>query len=84
MWAEHWVHLKTTNPIESPFATVRLPTKVTKGPGSSAADLAMASNLIEAAQDRWRSVDASQLVALVRAGAVFKYGRLVEIKETAA
>ena len=48
--AEHWVHLKTTNPIESTFATVRLRTKVTKGPGSRAAGLAMAYKLIESAQ----------------------------------
>ena len=48
--AEHWVHLRTTNPIESTFATVRLRTKVTKGPGSRAAGLAMAYKLIEAAQ----------------------------------
>jgi hypothetical protein len=66
--AEHWIHLKTANPIESPFATVRLHTKVTKGPGSKAAGLAMAYKLIEAAQDRWRSVNAPHLVALVRAG----------------
>ncbi len=45
--AEHWVHLRTTNPIESTFATVRLRTKVTKGPGSRAAGLAMAYKLIE-------------------------------------
>src|SRR3977135_4436401 len=48
--AEHWVHLRTTNPIESTFATVRHRTKVTKGPGSKAAGLAMAFKLIEAAQ----------------------------------
>jgi len=47
--AEHWIHLRTTNPIESTFATVRLRTKVTKGPGSRAAGLAMAYKLIEAA-----------------------------------
>ena len=69
--AEHWVHLRTTNPIESTFATVRLRTKVTKGPGSRAAGLAMAYNLIDAAQARWRAVNAPHLVALVRAGAVF-------------
>ena len=56
--AEHWVHLRTTNPIESTFATVRHRTKVTKGPGSRAAGLAMAFKLIEAAQDRWRAVNA--------------------------
>ena len=50
--AEHWIHLKTTNPIESTFATVRLRTKVTKGPGSRAAGLAMAFKLIEAAEQR--------------------------------
>ena len=53
--AEYWVHLKTTNPIESTFATVRLRTKVTKGPGSRAAGLAMAYKLIESAQIRWRA-----------------------------
>jgi len=76
--AEHWVHLRTTNPIESTFATVRHRTKVTKGPGSRAAGLAMAFKLIESAQDRWRMVNAPHLVALVRAGATFKNGKLVE------
>jgi len=76
--AEHWVHLRTTNPIESTFATVRHRTKVTKGPGSKAAGLAMAFKLIEAAQRRWRAVNAPQLVALVRAGARFERGQLVE------
>jgi transposase-like protein len=75
---EHWVHLRTTNPIESTFATVRHRTKVTKGPGSRAAGLAMAFKLIESAQARWRAVNASHLVALVRAGAVFNNGKLVE------
>ena len=76
--AEHWVHLRTTNPIESTFATVRHRTKVTRGPGSKAAGLAMAYKLIEAAQARWRAVNAPHLVALVRAGARFEAGRLVE------
>ena len=76
--AEHWVHLRTTNPIESTFATVRLRTKVTKGPGSRAAGLAMAYKLIEAAQARWRAVNAPHLVALVRAGATFHKGKLLE------
>ncbi|GAB3142147.1 IS256 family transposase [Microbispora hainanensis] len=76
--AEHWVHLRTTNPIESTFATVRHRTKVTKGPGSRAAGLAMAFKLIEAAQARWRAVNAPHLVALVRAGATFINGKLVE------
>jgi len=76
--AEHWIHLRTTNPIESTFATVRHRTKVTKGPGSKAAGIAMAFKLIEAAQARWRAVNAPHLVALVRAGATFKKGKLVE------
>ena len=76
--AEHWVHLRTTNPIESTFATVRLRTRVTKGPGSRAAGVAMAFKLIESAQTRWRAVNAPHLVALVRAGATFTNGKLVE------
>ena len=86
--AEHWIHLKTTNPIESTFATVRLRTKVTKGPGSRAAGLAMAYKLIESAQDRWRAVNGPHLVALVRAGARFEKGVIVErdqqVQEAAA
>jgi len=76
--AEHWQHLRTTNPIESTFATVRHRTKITRGPGSRAAGLAMAFKLIEAAQARWRAVNAPHLVALVRAGATFIGGELVE------
>jgi putative transposase len=76
--AEHWIHLRTTNPIESTFATVRLRQRVTKGPGSRAAGVAMAFKLIESAQSRWRAVNAPHLVALVRAGAKFEKGKLVE------
>lgn len=76
--AEHWVHLRTTNPIESTFATVRLRQRVTKGPGSRAAGIAMAFKLIESAQTRWRAVNAPHLVPLVRAGARFEKGKLVE------
>jgi len=76
--AEHWVHLRTTNPIESTFATVRLRQRVTKGPGSRAAGVAMAFKLMESAQTRWRAVNAPHLVALVRAGARFEKGKLVE------
>ena len=76
--AEHWIHLRTTNPIESTFATVRLRQRVTKGPGSRAAGVAMAFKLIESAQRRWRAVNAPHLVALVRVGAKFENGKLVE------
>ena len=76
--AEHWIHLRTTNPVESTFATVRLRQRVTKGPGSRAAGVAMAFKLIESAQARWRTVNAPHLVALVRAGAMFERGQLVE------
>ena len=76
--AEHWLHLKTSNPIESTFSPVRARTRVTKGSGSKAAGLAMAFKLLEAAQDRWRAVNGPHLVALVRAGARFDKGVMVE------
>lgn len=79
--AEHWIHLRTTNPIESTFATVRLRQRITKGPGSRAAGVAMAFKLIESAQARWRAVNAPHLVSLVRAGATFEKGKLVERPE---
>lgn len=83
--AEHWRHLRTTNPIESVFAPVRARTDVTKGPGSRRAGLAMIFKLMEAAQQRWRKLTGAQLVALVRAGARFENGELVEgSKEKAA
>src|SRR6476469_8566460 len=74
----HGLRLRTTNPIESTFDTVRNRSKITKGPGSRAAGIAMAYKLIEAAQSRWRAVNAPHLVALVRAGAKFENGQLVE------
>jgi putative transposase len=79
--AEHWVHLRTTNPIESTFAPVRARTDVTKGPGSRQAGLAMIFKLMEAAEGRWRRLNAPHLVALVRAGAEFVNGELVERSE---
>ncbi len=76
--AEHWVHLRTTNPIESTFAPVRARTDVTKGPGSRQAGLAMIFKLMAAAEGRWRRLNAPHLVALVRAGAEFVDGGLAE------
>ena len=75
---EHWVHLRTTNPIESTFSTVRLRTKVTRGAGSRKAALGMAYKLLDAAQDRWRRINGHELVPLVRAGATFIDGKLQE------
>jgi len=75
--AQHWIHLRTTNPIESAFATVKARTRQTKGAGSRMAGLALAFKLILAAQDRWRKVNAPHLVALVRAGVPFKDGQQV-------
>jgi transposase-like protein len=75
---EHWIHLRTTNPIESTFSTVRLRTKVTRGAGSRQAALAMAYKLLDAAQARWRRINGHELVPLVRAGATFIDGKLQE------
>ena len=79
--AEHAVHLRTTNPIESTFATVRLRTRVTRGAGSRKAALAMAYKLLDAAQARWHKIAAPELVPLVRAGATFIDGKLQERSE---
>jgi transposase-like protein len=75
--AKHWIHLRTTNPIESTFATVKARTRVTKGAGSRNAGLAMAFKLALAAQDGWRRVYSAHLVAVVRAGAAFEDGTLI-------
>lgn len=72
--AEHWRHLRTTNPIESSFATVKLRTKVTKGAGSKNAALAMAYKLLDAAQQRWRRFNGHQLLADVLDGVQFPDG----------
>jgi transposase-like protein len=73
--ADHWKHLRTTNPIESTFATVKLRQRVTKGAGSRAAGLAMAFKLLESAQRGWRRLDAHDLIPLVRAGIRFVDGQ---------
>ena len=66
--AEHWQHLRTTNAIESTFATVRLRQRVTEGAGSRTKALLMAFKLLDMAQKRWQRVNAPHLVALVREG----------------
>jgi putative transposase len=72
--AEHWRHLRTSNAIESSFATVKLRTRVTKGAGSKKAALAMAYKLLDAARERWRRFNGHELVTDVLAGATFKDG----------
>jgi putative transposase len=72
--AEHWQHLRTSNPIESTFATVRLRTYKTKGAGSRTACLAMAFKLVESAQNHWRKLNGSLLLPEVIAGVIFKDG----------
>jgi putative transposase len=76
--AAHWVHLRTTNPIESTFATVRARTRVTKGAGTRRRGLVMAYKLLDAAQDRWRKVNSPELVIQVRSGIEFKDGIRIE------
>jgi transposase-like protein len=72
--AEHWKHLRTSNVIESPFATVRLRQRITKGAGSRTKGLLMAFKLLDMAQQRWRKLDGSQMLPLVRAGVTFVDG----------
>jgi transposase-like protein len=76
--AEHWGHLRTTNPIESTFATVKLRQRVTKGAGSRTAGLTMAFKLLTMAEQRWRRLNAPHLVAQVRAGVRFRDGLRIE------
>lgn len=78
--AEHWVHLRTTNPIESTFATVRLRTARTKGSGSRTACLAMVFKLAQCAEKRWRRLNGQELIPEVIRGVKFVDG----IKEIAA
>src|SRR5215210_1285326 len=76
--AEHWRHLRTSNAIESSFATVKLRTRVTKGAGSKKAALAMAYKLLDAAQERWRRFNGHELVADVLAGVQFEDGERIK------
>jgi len=72
--AEHWKHLRTSSVIDSPFATVRLRQRVTKGAGSRTKGLLMAYKLLDMAQARWRRLDGAHLLPLVSAGIVFVDG----------
>ena len=72
--AEHWVHLRTTNPIESAFETVRLRHKRTKGDGSRKACLAMSYKLAKSAEKRWRKLNGHDQIPDVIAGVTFTDG----------
>jgi transposase-like protein len=80
--AEHWIHLRTTNPIESTFATVRLRHRRTKGSGSRTACLTMVFKLMQSAAKRWRLLNGSQLLPEVIAGVQFIDG--IKPQEAAA
>ena len=80
--AEHWMHLRTTNPIESTFATVRLRHRRTKGNGSRIACLTMVFKLMQSAEKRWRLLNGSNRLPDVIAGVLFKDG--IHPKEAAA
>jgi transposase-like protein len=72
--AAHWIHLRTTNPIESTFATVRLRHRRTKGNGSRKACLAMVLQLCQCAEKHWRRPNQHNLIQDVIAGVEFKDG----------
>jgi putative transposase len=74
--AEHWGHLRTTNPIESTFATIRLRHRRTKGNGTRRASLTMMFKLAQAAQSKWRRLNGHQLIVLLIQGRLFTDGIL--------
>ena len=74
--AEHWKHLRTTNPIESTFATIRLRHRRTKGSGTRKTSLAMMFKLAQAAQKRWRRLNGHEHLVLLHQGRVFVDGVL--------
>lgn len=76
--AEHWIHLRTTNPIESTFATIRHRQRQTKGCGSRTATLSMVYKLAREAEKHWRRITGYELVAKVLQGIQFKDGIEVE------
>jgi putative transposase len=82
--AEHWVHIRTTNPIESTFATVRHRMRQTKGCGSRVATLAMVFKLVTSAQQGWRKIRGYKLIEKIVRGVQFRDGEEVEIQEKVA
>jgi transposase-like protein len=80
--AEHWIHQRTTNPIESTFATVRLRHRRTKGNGSRLACLTMVFKLMQSAEKRWRLLNGAKLLHDVIQGVSFIDG--IKPQEAAA
>jgi len=80
--AEHWKHIRTTNPIESTFATLRHRHRLTKGNGNRESTLAMVYKLATDAQKHWRKISAAQLLDKVVAGVCFVDG--IQVKEKVA
>lgn len=76
--AEHWAHLRTTNPIESTFATIRLRHRKTKGNGTRRASLAMMFKLAQSASKKWRRLRSYEKITLVLEGRSFKDGLVQE------
>ncbi len=79
--AEHWIHLRTSNPIESTFATVRQRTSRTKGSGSRNATLAMVFKLALCAEKRWRPLNGSDQLGVLVKGGQFKDGIITITEE---
>src|SRR5205085_2042079 len=74
--AEHWLHVRTTNPIESTFSTIRLRHRRTKGSGTRRTSLAMMFKLGQSAEKRWRRLNGHQHIAHLLQGKLFKNGTL--------
>ena len=79
--AEHWIHLRTTNPIESTFATVRLRTVKSRGCGSRASILSTVFKLAQSAEQRWQKLRGAEIIAKVITGVQFRNGVEVPKKD---
>ncbi len=78
--AEHWQHIKSTNPIESAFATVKLRTKSTKGVGSKEVAESMAFKLLREAEKKWRKIKGFEEIQNLLLGKVYKDGKMIDVK----
>ena len=79
--AMHWQHIRTTNPIESAFATVKARTKTTKGAGSSKMAEIMSFKLMKEAEKKWRKIKGHEEIAKLLDGAIYKDGKLLNSRE---